>query len=581
MYFTALDGFEVIKEISVILIAGFVGGYIALKLKQPVIIGYILAGAIIALPFFSKYLKIENSASLAQIGASLLLFAIGVEFSLDKLIKVKNVVVFGAIFQIILTVLLGWIVLRWFNLTSFEAFSLAGVFSLSSTAVAIKILEQRKETETRAGEIMLGWLVLQDIAVVFLVILLQGVGAKDSFDIGIVSVAILKSLVLIVVAVVIGRKLIPLILKPIAKTGSKELLLVLSLIFPLLLAYLTERIGLSYTLGAFLAGVMVSESFLNHEIFSEIKPLRNVFSLLFFISVGSLFSFSFLFQNLLKIVLLGTVVIALKTIIVLVLTVFFSNQHPKLAFKIAFGLQHIGEFAFLISAILLANGLIREDVNSLVISVTVLSLILAPFLYNSADNFYEKLREFVQKRNPQLHRTLFMRGQEFEVDQPEFNKHIIVCGYGRVGSYVGEALMKLKIHFIAIDFDSEKVERLRAEGVNIIYGDASQREILDKADIERAKAIVLALPEENDVNMISKMVKEINPKMKVLARAHNIKAKEALISIGVDETIEPEFEAALSLVHKIMQFLGENDKKVLYWLRNVKEMNDLNETSEE
>ncbi len=558
------------------MVAGFLGGYIALKFKQPVIIGYIVVGAFLTLPFIANFAKIENTSHLAEIGAALLLFAIGIEFSLDKLMRVRKIVFAGATLQMLFTILLGWFIFRIFNLSSFEAFALASVFSLSSTAIAVKILEKKHELDTNSGEIMIGWLIVQDIAVVFLVILLQGFGDKDSLSIGTLSNAILKSVALIAIAILIGRNLIPHILRPLAKLRSNELLLVVSLIFPMILAYISEQMGLSFTLGAFLGGLMISESFLNNEIFTEVRPLRDVFSLIFFISIGTLFSFDFFFSNLFKILIIAAIIIVLKIAIILLLTIFIGKQHPKVAFRVAFGLPHIGEFAFLITTILAARGLINEDLNSIVISVAVLSLILAPLLFDNADYFYEKAKDFIQKRNPQLHRTLFTKNSpDFEVDQPELVNHIVICGYGRVGSYIGEALNKLKLPFIAVDFDSEKVERLQQEGVKIIYGDPSHKEILDKVDVERAKAIVLALPKEHDVNLISKIVKEINPKIKILARVHNPQDKEMLIKLGVDEMVEPEFEAAVSLVHKLMQLFGEKDRKILYWLRNIKELNDL------
>ncbi|MBN1916029.1 cation:proton antiporter [Candidatus Dojkabacteria bacterium] len=549
-------------------------------MKQPVIIGYILVGAILTLPFAAKFVRIENSIRLAEIGAALLLFAIGIEFSLDKLLRVKKIVFLGGTLQIILTILLGWFIFRIFNLSSFEALALSSVFSLSSTAIAIKILEKRHELDTKSGEIMIGWLILQDIAVVFLVILLLNVGAKVSFNIGTISNAILKSFVLIASAILIGRNLIPAVLRQIAKLKSNELLLLVSLIFPMILAYISEKIGLSFTLGAFLGGVMISESFLNNEIFTEVKPLRDVFSLIFFISIGTLFSFDFFFANLFKIVLIGTIIMGLKIVIVLFLTIWIGKQHPKIAFRVALGLPHVGEFAFLVTTILTAKGLINQDLSSIVISVTILSLMLAPALFDSADKLYNKAKVLTQQRNPKLHRLLFVRNtNKFEIDQPDLYDHTVICGYGRVGAYVGEALTKLKLPFIAIDFDSEKVERLQSEGLKIIYGDPSHREILDKADVERAKAIVLALPKEQDVNIISKISKEINPKVKVLARIHNGKDREVLARLGVDETVQPEFEAAVAIVHKVMQIFGEKDKKILYWLRNIKELNDINEKS--
>ncbi len=573
---TALKEISLVYEIIIIFIAGFIGGYIAVKFKQPVILGYLVAGALLGIPFFRERFPLNNSAEIAEAGAGLLLFAVGVEFSIDKLEKVKKVVFMGAILQIILTVLISYFLFQLFKFSSFEAFFIGSTISLSSTAIVIKLLEDRHELETKSGNIMLGWLIIQDMAVVLIVIMLQNVAQGSSASIGGIIGAVVKSAILIALTLILGKTVVPVVFKSVAKLKSREVLLITAFILPLILALIADKLGLSFTLGAFLAGIMISESFVNHEIFSEIRPVRDIFTLIFFITIGSLFSLSYFFGHIFQIVFLTLFIITLKVLIILFITIFINKIHPKLAFKIAFGIAQIGEFAFLISKIMNDKKYISNDLNSLLISVTIISFILSPFLLAKSQYFYDKVKDFLQKVNPKLHRIMFLNNKTSDVDQPELSHHIVICGYGHVGSYVGEALLKLKIPFIAIDIDSEKVETLREQGVKIIYGDATNKEILDSADAERANTVVVALPKSEDVHLIGRIVKEMNPKAKVLARSNEEKPREGLTS-SVDTMVDPEFEAALSIVHSIMVLRGEKNKKILYWLRTVKELNALHE----
>ncbi|MEI7579945.1 MAG: cation:proton antiporter [bacterium] len=559
---------EILPQLVLFIVLGIVAGVIAMKLKTPLLVGYIVAGACMAV--FKKFSNDELNFinQFAEIGVALLLFTIGLEFSLDKLWSVRKYALYGGIAQIVLTIFFSRIIFPLFGFSGYEALFLGAVFSLSSTAVVVKVLDDIGEIETHASQITIGWLILQDIAVVLLILLLGNL-AQTKVDFVALGESVLKSFILIALALLVGNRVIPRILKSIMHLGSKELLVVSAFGFCFLFAYLAEVVVGSYTLGAFLAGMMISESFLHHEIFNEIKPLQNIFAIFFFILIGTLFSFGYLIDNWFKILLVLIGVTVMKILIVLVIN-FVLRLHIRSAIEISINLSQVGEFAFLSAAIGFDQGWISADLHSLIISVTVLSLLFAPISIIKTDKIYERIREYFKIKFPQVYRKIFLSADDDIVPDLQLHNHIIICGYGRVGRYIALALRKMHFHFILIEFDSAIVEEAKAMKMNAIYGDATSEEILLQAGIETARAIVVALPKETEVVEVINKVEQLNPDIKMLVRRHfNHLGSDPQARYSV---IEPEFEAALKIMETILPFLGKKDKKVISWLREQKKL---------
>lgn len=561
-----MESFRSIQEITLILGVAFLGTYIFIKLKKPVILGYLVAGVFLGLNFFSRFINPENTSVFAEFGVALLLFTTGVEFSFDAISKVKKIALLGGVLQIVISVLFFYTFLGLFKFSQYESFFLASAFSFSSTALLVKLLEENKGLQTRQGEISLSWLVIQDICVVFFLVFLKLFGTNEGINAMDIFSSFLKSIMLIVFSLTFGKYIIPKILEVISRLNSEEALLIISLFFCITIALITEKLGLSYTLGAFLGGLMISQSFLNHQIVSEIKPIRNLFSLIFFVSIGTLFSFSFFISNFFKIIIFTLVIIFIKFIIVFILSLFLG-KHSRTAFMIGLNLASISEFAFVISTIGLKNSWISKDIYSIVISVTILTLFLAPFLINNSENLYNKLRDFIKKKSIRLYRLLFIRYESIkEVDQPNIKNHVVICGYGRVGSYVGRVLNRLNIQFVVIESDSDLFSIYKNK-TNIIYGDATNTDILDKADVERAKVLIIALPSSISVDLVSDIAKKINPMIKIITRAHLPAQIEKLRKIGIRDAIEPEFEAAVEISKRTLRYLGKSNKNVEDYLK--------------
>lgn len=546
-----------VREIVIIFFIALVGGYLAIKLKQPPLSGYLVGGILLSLPVFSSLVYFDISRNLAQVGVALLLFATGVEFHINKLLTIKRTVLFGAVIQLILFILILVAVFPNFGFSRYEALFLSAAFSNSATVVILQILEKEGKRDFKTSETVISWLILQDIAMVVIAVLIGSISNNSNFGTYDLLEAVAKSIVFVGLSLILGKKLIPHIFEAVSKLNSSEILLILSFVFCLVVAYFAEAIGLSYTIGAFLAGLMISESFVNHEIFSEVKPLRNLFSAVFFVALGSLLSPTFLMGNILRIILVLFGLLIIKIVTTFIVTLFFEKQ-SKSAFVISLMLMQGGEFSFILSQIGIENSWISSEFYSLIIVVTIISIILTPFVIERSESWYYKIKEEVRKRNRRIYRLLFDKFEGVvDIDQPGLSNHVVICGYGRVGSYIGRALQKSHIPFIVVDSDTETIDFCKKRGIKIIFGDASNIDILEKADIERASTLVIALSEEMAVEIVTLNARKLNPNIKIIARSHVPTDDERLKSKGVSITVEPEFEAAVSIAKKIFNFYGK------------------------
>lgn len=552
-----------ITHLVILIFVGIIGGMVAKRLKQPVIVGYILGSAVFTAFFPLQQSNEDIVHNLANIGVTLLLFSIGIEFSLDKLLAVKKYALIGGILQIVLTIISALIIFPLFKFNSYESLFLGAVFSMSSTAVVVRILEELDLMDHLSSEVTLGWLVLQDIAVVFIIIMLGSLSATKVQSSDIIT-SFLKSFILIATSLVIGRKVLPKILTSIASLGSRELVVISAFGFSLLFALLAEEFGVSSTLGAFLAGLMISESILNHEIITEIKPLQSIFSMLFFVTIGSLFSFKYVWANLGTILLILVIVILLKILISTILCLVLK-LHVKTSLEIGLYLGQIGEFAFLSAQIGLTNKWISPDLNSLIIAVTVLSLVITPAIIMNAPKIYNFIAEFYKKKFPNSYRKLFTKAVNEENDNHDLKNHIIILGYGRVGKYLAMALKKMRYHFVVVELNNiaEIAEDVGKE--RVIIGDATNADILAAAGISNAKIAIVTLPKEADVGEIIRISKGMNPDIQLIIRKHH----DSLVFNDEDvfAVIEPEFEATLKMLEKLLAVLHKRDKRIIEWVK--------------
>jgi CPA2 family monovalent cation:H+ antiporter-2 len=542
---------EFVLGLFFILVAAVLGGIIGKVLKLPALVGYIIAGI-----FFGAIIpgSVKGVAGLAQLGTILLLFSIGVELSFDRLSKFLTIGVFGAILQVFLVTMISFLFLRFFGMSLTTSLILSLGFSISSTAVLVSILSDRGEMDTIHGGIMLAWSLVQDLSVIPIMVLLPLLtGGSSSIGVSIV-ISIFKVIAVIAGALIAGRLLVPRIIHYVAAANSRELLLLTSVALALGTAAGASALGISPALGAFLAGVVISASQEHHAIFAETRPLRDLFMALFFVSLGFLVSPQVILSKLPVILGIALMVIILKIVVVFIVNVAFGFR-GRTAITTSFGLAQVGEFAFVIFSAALALKLIDSSDISLGIAVTLLTLIFSPILYANALSFWRRIRD-VTLKTPFA--RIFSSGEKREDLTPGISEHIIICGYGRVGKWVGRALGDFGIPFVVVEYNQKIVQDLKEGGISVLYGDPTEPEVLEAVNIRQAKAVVLAIPDRVAQETLIAYIQTVAPDVKIISRVHEDSDWEKLKILRVDKVVQPEFEAAVEIIRSILISRGRS-----------------------
>lgn len=532
-----------------VVVFALIGGYVAKKLKFGTIVGYIIAGIIAGTIFPIKNFGIEK---LAELGGILLLFSLGLDFSISKFKGLLNKILGASILQMIVVSLIFFFLFKIFNLSSISSLILAVGFSLSSTAVIIKTLFDRGEGETLHGKLMVGWLLIQDLAVVPIMILLPLLsGSKDAlFIIGIF--AIIKSIILIFAAVILGKTIVPYIIHKIANQNSRELLLLTSVSLAVGTAVAASFFGISPALGAFIAGFVISESQENHAVFAETRPLKNLFVALFFVTLGFFVTPESIFANLGKIAIISALVIFVKFFVILIINYLFKFKGKTMVLS-ALGLSQVGEFAFIIFSSAVSIGLISKETSSLGIAVGLVTLIISPFIYENSMKIWRLLKN--------KFKTFSSLERNFPLEN-EYKDHIIILGFGRVGGWVGRALSDHNINYVVVDYDNEIISECRKKGINAIYGDPVEKEVLEASGITKARAVVVAIPDRLSQESVITHIQTVAPGVKIISRVHLDEDWDKLKLLQVNKLVQPEFEAATSIIRNILITSGKSKEEV-------------------
>ncbi len=547
---------ETVSGLFFVVLAAVFGGIIAKSLKLPSLVGYIIIGIV-----FGAILpdNLKSISTLAEVGTILLLFSIGVELSLESLSRYAKVAIFGSLIQIVLVTLASFVLLHFFGMSPVTSLILALGFSLSSTAVVVKILSDRGELDTIHGGVMLGWLLVQDLAVIPIMVILPILGNLSGNWPSVLLFSLAKALIIIVVVLFLGKKVIPFVIHKIADFNSRELLLLSSITLALGTAAAASYFGISASLGAFLAGVVISESQEHHAIFAETRPLRDLFVALFFVSLGFLVSPAVIFSQIVPIILISLSILVLKALIVFFISIVFGYK-GRTAVSTSFGLAQVGEFSFIIFSVALGLKLISPENTSLGIAVTLVTLIVAPLLIKFILPVWRKLRD-VTSNSPALSK-LFVSGEKRTGPQEIMKNHIIICGYGRVGKWVGKAFQEFSIPFIVVDYNQQIVNDLKLNGVSVLYGDPTEPEVLEAAGIRDAKAIVLAIPDRVAQETLIAYTQSVAPSTKIISRVHLDEDWEKLKILRVDKIVQPEFEAAIAIIKTVLVSIGKSKDEI-------------------
>ncbi len=547
-----------ILDLTIVLTSSAIGGFVANRLRQPVLLGYLACGLAIG-PFGLRLIsQVEDIKSLAEIGVAFLLFALGVEFSLAELKRVKDIAIKGSLLQIGLTIalvaifasLFGWVT------TTLEGVFLGAILSLSSTAVVLKTLTERGETSTIHGQVMLAVLIAQDLALGLMLAVLPALNEPDNLVPALIA-ALLKAILFFAAALAVGYWVVPSVMRTIAQTENSELFLLTIIALCLGVALVTASLGLSIEMGAFVAGLMISEIDYADQALAKVIPLRDTFASLFFASIGMLIDPDILWQNSGIIIGLVALVMLGKAIVIFPIIWKFGYSF-KTAVISALGLNQIGEFSFVLALVGYELEFISQEKYLLLIGTTAITLVLTPIGMKFSPQIAQQLASI-----PAIARYLEQRQQDRSISDLEtIANHVVVAGYGRVGQVVVKVLRDRGYTVLAIENSEGAIRRLRQEKIPYIFGDADAKLVLEKAHLHQAKALAIALPDPASTRILLKHALELAPQLNVVVRCHNNNEIDLLSQMGATEVVQPEFEAALEMGGQILTTLGEAEENV-------------------
>jgi monovalent cation:H+ antiporter-2, CPA2 family len=548
----AVANLTFLLTLAVAFAAAFVGGAIAVRLKQSPIVGYLLAGLIIG-PFTPGFnADTGTTQRVADVGVILLLFGVGVHFSLRELARLRVVAGVGGVAQIALMIgvaMLTGAALGWSPLASFFLGSAAAI---SSSAVLAKLLEERGEEGSAHGTVALSWMVVQDLATVVLVVLLTGF-SSDNGNLGTsIATAIGKAVLFVGVLLIVGAKVLPWGLDRVTAFNSRELFLVAIAGLSLGTAYLAEEVGISLALGAFLAGLVLSESDLSHHILGEIGPIRDVFAVLFFVSVGMLVNPTMIARSLPTFgIILGLIVLAkglLSSGLIALL------RYPVgTALLAGAGIAQAGEFSFLLARLGRDANVLSAERFTLILGACVASIVLSPLLFGGVERATSRLE------------ARWIHRPEYSPEpgaSPLYRDHIVICGYGRVGGTVARVLHRWGIPVVVVEEARDTVRRLREQDRAVVFGNAANPFVLGAAGIQRARGVVIALPDALDARRVLSEVRGKRPDVDIIIRAHSDAEQAYLMGHGATEVVVAEEELALEMVHHTLHRAGADDAAI-------------------
>jgi CPA2 family monovalent cation:H+ antiporter-2 len=483
---------------------------------------------------------------LAEIGVILLLFTIGIEFSLTNLVRIRRTLLLGGSFQVLLTVAATAAVAIWIGNPLNESVFIGFLIALSSTAIVLKIIQDKGELDAPHGRTSVGILIFQDLIIVPMILFTPFLAGNAVGGGGFILLMILKFIAVVIFVILGSRYLVPRIFDQIAKTQSRELFILSVLVIAFLVAFLTSSLGLSLALGAFLAGLMVSESEYSQNVLGNVVPFLHVFTSFFFISIGMMLDVTYVISDPVNVLLFTAIVLTLKTIIAS-LAAYILGYPLRTALIVGFTLSQVGEFSFILSKIGISEGLLSADNYQLFLSVSVLSMAATPFAIMIATRMGGSF-----SRLPIFRKMRHGIPMASEPKKAELNDHTIIIGYGINGRNVSHAARFAKIPYIIIEINPDTVKRERKNGENIFYGDATHEEVLEHAYIKNAKILVITLPGTGEALRTTRLARHLNPKLCIIIRTRFILHMEDLYKAGANEVIPEEFETSVEIFTRVL-----------------------------
>ena len=535
---------NLLAELVIILAASVCIIFVFHKIKLPPVVGFLLTGILIGPGGLSLVKDTRTVDVLAEIGVVMLLFMVGLEFTLERLKRIRRNFWIGGGLQVVLTIAAAALFLTLIHIPARQAIFFGFLISLSSTAVVLKILGDRNETDSPQGTISLGILIFQDMAIVPMIAFVPILANVQSAAPTAILVRFLLSAAAIGAVFVIARFLMPRVLHAVVGTRIREMFLISSLLLCLGMSGLTSLLGLSMALGAFLAGVIISESEYSHQVVSDILPFRDLFNSLFFISIGMMLQVGTVFQSVGVVAGLVLSIVVLKAAIVF-MTVRLLGYDSRIAVLTGLALAQVGEFSFVLAGVGRANDFMQGSVFQIFLASSILTIMATPFLIQISPALASKTRDRAERKA----RT----GAAGEGDGRKLKDHVIIAGYGLNGRNLAHVLKEAGVAFVVVDLNPEAIRIAAERGDPFIFGDASSRTILKEAGIGGAKAVVFAISDPASTRRGVRMAREMERGVFIIVRTLHVAEIEELYGLGADDVIPEEFETSVEIFIRVLQ----------------------------
>jgi len=516
-------------DLLIILGLSVISVYVCNRIKIPPIVGFLITGVVAGPSGLGLVFSIHDVEILGEVGVILLLFTIGIEFSFSKLMRIKKNILIGGTLQVVLTIGIFFLLAYQFGYNSSEAVFIGFLAALSSTAIILNILQKQGTMDSPEGKVTLSVLIFQDLAIVPMMIFTPIIaGHAENLGESILWLS-LKVVVLMILVIVLTRWAMPFIMHQIARTRVRELFLISVLLLCSGIVLITYQAGLSLALGAFLAGLIISESEYNHQALGNIIPFKDIFSSFFFVSIGMMLDLSFLIIHILPIFIIVLLILVIKVITGSIATIVL--KYPiRVAIMVGFALFQIGEFSLILSKTGMQYGLMNDFDYQIFLASAILMMAVTPFvmkLGRPVGDYFKKMKQ-IQFLSKDITKT---------DDSKRFKDHIIVIGYGLVGKNIVYAAKLANIPYVIIEMNPDTVRNEKAKGESIFYGDATNEEVMLHAGAEKARTIVIAISDPTWERSITKMIKEINPNTFLIVRTRYINETAPLMELGADVVV--------------------------------------------
>ncbi len=544
------QSFPVLQDLLTLLLASVPIAFLFHRLRLPTIVGFMITGVLIGPYGLGLISDVHAIELLADLGVALLLFTIGLEFSLHRILEMKRLVFLGGSLQVVLTVFFVTVIGYGLGRSVKQAIFFGCLIALSSTAIVLKSYIDRAEIDAPHGRAGVGILLFQDLSIVPMMLMIPVLGgSKDSSS---AQIVLRFAIAVIAIAVIIlaTRRVVPFLLQHIVRLRSPEVFIISIVFICLGTSWLTAQFGLSLALGAFLAGMVLSESEYNHQIIADILPFRDVFNSVFFISIGMLLSVSALAANA-GVVVAWVIGIIIGKVLLVLLVVRVLGYSLRVSTMTAIGIAQIGEFSFVLAKTALPEGLLSGDDYQRFLAASIITMIATPFLIKAAP----RIGYAIQARFGPAS-ALEPHVQSFVPEEEDLQGHVVIVGYGLNGRNLAKVLRRTKVPYLILELNADAVRNARAEGERVIYGDATRREVQHQVGIEHARILVLAISDPVATRHTVWLGRQLNPDVHIIVRTRYMSEISDLRDLGADEVIPEEFETSIEIFSRVLKELG-------------------------